>query len=182
MYCQGSFWRSSSFLRSKDALERLAAVSGAVIMVVVLASSGLMRDRFELAFTEMQRADAEKMTSVGNRIYLYKITPQLIAEAPARPWDGLLPFRDLPLCEYPPQGCHGWISWHPHNQFLLFFAADHGALGFAAYLFLLISMAWMARQTADPEIRVLLIGLAALRRQQLDQCVLVERTREPPLT
>jgi len=139
----------------------LAAVSGAVIMVVVLASSGLMRDRFELAFTEMQRADAEKMTSVGNRIYLYKITPQLIAEAPLL-GHGTGSYHSE-ICRFVniPQGCHGWISWHPHNQFL-FFAADHGALGFAAYLFLLISMAWMARQTADPEIRVLLIGLAAL--------------------
>ena len=139
----------------------LAAVLGAASMVVVLASSALMRDRFELAFKEMQRADLEQMTSVGNRIYLYKITPQLIAEKPLI-GHGTGSYHSE-ICRFVkiPQGCHGWISWHPHNQFL-FFAADHGALGFSAYLFLLISMVWMARHTADSETKILLIGLAAL--------------------
>lgn len=149
------------FSALKGRMMWLSAIIGAAVMVAGLASSGLMRDRFELALHEIQRANTDKLTSVGNRIYLYKITPQLIEEKPLI-GHGTGSYHSE-ICRFVdvPQGCHGWINWHPHNQFL-FFAAEHGALGFLAYLSLLLSMVWMARQTSDPEARVLLIGLAAL--------------------
>ena len=139
----------------------IAATLGTGLVVGVLASSGLVRERFILAYEEVQGIDQEKYTSIGNRVYLYKITPLLIAEKPIL-GHGTGAYHSE-ICRFVdiPEGCHGWIHWHPHNQFL-YFAADHGLLGLAVYLFMLASMVWLARKAENDEARVLLIGLAAL--------------------
>lgn len=142
-----------------------AAVGGLALGVAALsltmASSQLMQDRFRLALDEAQRMDMTQVTSIGNRLYLYQTTPKLIAE---KPWLGhgtgayhqeICRLVDIPL------GCHGVISWHPHNQFL-FFAADHGALGLLLYLSMITAMGFMAYRSGDSETRMLLGGLAAL--------------------
>ncbi|MFN9727380.1 O-antigen ligase family protein [Acidovorax sp.] len=139
----------------------IAAILGACLTAGILVSSDLVRERVLLAYTEVQRSGQEQATSVGNRMYLYQITPELIAEKPLI-GHGTGAYHSE-ICRFVdiPQGCHGWINWHPHNQYL-YFAADHGLLGFAAYVFMLLSMVWLARRAASPETRVLLIGLAAL--------------------
>lgn len=149
------------FTALKGRIVWFAAAIGVLVMVVGLASSGLMRDRFLLAIDEIQRSDIDKVTSVGNRIYLYKITPLLIAEKPLLGHGTGSYHSEICRLADTPQGCHDWIHWHPHNQFL-FFGAEHGVLGLLAYLALLASLVWVAYQTVDPETRVLLIGLAAL--------------------
>lgn len=138
-----------------------AAILGACLTAGVLVSSDLVRERVVLAYTEVVRANEEKATSIGNRVYLYRITPLLAAEEPLL-GHGTGAYHSQ-ICRFVdiPEGCHGWITWHPHNQFL-FFAADHGIPGFAAYIFLLLGMVWLARRAQAPEARVLLIGLAAL--------------------
>lgn len=140
----------------------LAALAlGAVALGLTLASSSLMQDRFRLAFEEAVHVDADKMTSIGNRVYLYKITPKLIADKPFFGHGTGAYHREICRFADTPQGCHEWINWHPHNQFL-FFTADHGILGLIAYLSLIFAMAWMAYQSSDRETRLLLGGLVSL--------------------
>lgn len=139
----------------------LAVLGAMMVLALVYASSPLMRDRVEKAQEEIARIQEDKYTSIGNRLYLYQITPKLIAAKPIL-GHGTGAFH-TEICRFvdTPPGCHGWINWHPHNQFL-FFAADHGILGLLAYLALLVSMGWVAYRSADPEAATLLGGLLVL--------------------
>ena len=139
-----------------------AAVLGTLlVLALVYASSPLMRDRVVKAQDEIARIQEDKYTSIGNRLYLYQITPKLIAAKPML-GHGTGAFH-TEICRFvdTPPGCHGWINWHPHNQFL-FFAADHGILGLLAYGALLASMGWVAYRSTDPEAATLLGGLLVL--------------------
>jgi O-antigen ligase len=138
-----------------------AALGALIVVAMVYASSPLVRDRVAKGIDEVSRIQDDKNTSLGNRLYSYQITPQLIAEKPLL-GHGTGAYH-TEVCRFvdTPPGCHGWISWHPHNQFL-YFAVDHGALGLLAYLALLISMCWVAYRSADHEAGTLLGGLTVL--------------------
>ena len=139
----------------------LTLILATALMLLALFSSGHMRDRFTLAVEEAQRVDQDRFTSIGNRVYLYKTVPALIAQKPLLGHGTGAYHGEICRMASTEQGCHIWVKWHPHNQFL-FFAADHGALGLMAYLALLGSLLWRAGRTTDPQTRVLLIGLTGL--------------------
>lgn len=139
----------------------LSAIAALLVISLAYASSSLMRERVAKAVDEISSIEDDKYTSIGNRLYLYDITPDMIADKPLL-GHGTGAYH-TEICRYvdTPLGCHGWINWHPHNQFL-FFAADHGLIGLLVYLTMLASMAWVAYRTLDQEAGVLLGGLTVL--------------------
>jgi hypothetical protein len=138
-----------------------SAIAALLVLSLSYASSSLMRERVSKAVDEISRIQEDKYTSIGNRVYLYDITPDMIADKPLL-GHGTGAYH-TEICRYvdTPPGCHGWINWHPHNQFL-FFAADHGLLGLMAYLAMLAAMAWVGYRTPDREAGVMLGGLTVL--------------------
>jgi len=133
-----------------------------MVLVIVLAfgSSNMLQNRFSQAVTEAQRSDVDNMTSIGHRLYNYKITPELIAEKPFL-GHGTGAYH-TEICRFvgQPEWCP-IFSWHPHNQYL-FFAADHGLLGVALYLILIFSIYRVAMQSPNLEARLLLCALVSI--------------------
>jgi len=133
-----------------------------MVMVLGLAygSSSILQGRFSQAVTEVQRSDVDNMTSIGHRLYNYKITPKLIDEKPFL-GHGTGAYH-AEICRFvgKPEWCP-IFSWHPHNQYL-FFVADHGLLGVGLYIFLLFSLYRTAMKSPDLEARFLLCTLASI--------------------
>lgn len=138
-----------------------SALAALIVLTMAYGSSPLMRDRVAKGVDEVTRIQDDKYTSVGNRLYLYQITPRMIAEKPLL-GHGTGAYH-TEICRFvdTPPGCHGWINWHPHNQFL-FLTADHGLVGLLVYLGFLACMGWVAYRSADRESGVLLGGLLVL--------------------
>jgi O-antigen ligase len=138
-----------------------SVMSALLVLCLAYASSSPMRERVAKAVDEIGHFQVDKYTSIGTRLYMYDITPDMIADKPLL-GHGTGAYH-TEICRYAvtPPSCQGWLNWHPHNQFL-FFAADHGLLGLMAYLILLAAMAWVAYRTPDREAGVLLGGLTVL--------------------
>ena len=100
----------------------------------VLASSGLVRERFILAYEEVQNRSG-KYTSIGNRVYYTKILRYLSPKNPTRPAPGPGPittrFAVLWISRRMP-----WlqIGHCPSRPISCTSPADHGLLGLAVYL------------------------------------------------
>ena len=139
----------------------LGAVIGTILIIgLTFWTSSLMQDRFSMAVVEARRYDIDKMTSIGHRLYNYKITSELIFEKP---------FFGHGTGAYHTEICRfverqEWcpiFNWHPHNQYLLF-GADHGVLGVSIYLFLLLTLYRAALKTENFESKVLLFSLVSM--------------------
>jgi O-antigen ligase len=108
------------------------------ILIGLLSSSNMLRDRFELGMQELLKRDVNNETSIGHRAYNYKITPTLIAKNPIVGHGTGAYHTEICTVMSDPQRCDEF-SWHPHNQFL-FFGADHGLVGMFLYMALIVSL------------------------------------------
>lgn len=125
------------------------------LIIGVLLSSTLMRDRIALGWSEFSKRDVDVMSSIGHRSYNYKTVPQMIAERPLI-GHGTGAYH-TEICRFLDH--YDWCDtfrWHPHNQYL-FFGADHGLLGIFLYLMLLASLYRMALLGDDVNIKIWLI-------------------------
>lgn len=139
----------------------LSALLGVILIIgIAFGSSSLLQDRFSLALVEAQRHDIDNMTSIGHRLYNYKITPDLIAEKPLF-GHGTGSYH-TEICRFVErqEWCQ-FFDWHPHNQFL-FFGADHGLLGVALYVFLLLSLYRAALKSPNAEAKLLLCSVTSI--------------------
>ncbi len=129
------------------------------IAALVLTSSS-MQSRWNLAIAEAEQSDSNKETSIGHRLYNYKITPQLIAEAPIF-GHGTAAYHDE-ICKFvqPADRC-SIFNRHPHNQFL-FIGADHGILGILLYSLLIVFLFYAAKKSFQPHARLLLYAFASI--------------------
>lgn len=139
----------------------LFAVTGVVVAgALTLAASDILQSRFTQALEEARMSDVNNESSIGHRLYNYKTTPKLIAEAPLfGHGTGAYHVEICRILDRPEQ-CEVF-GWHPHNQFL-FLAADHGLLGAALYLALIVGMLATALRSKDKTARALLAVLAAV--------------------
>lgn len=134
---------------------------GVVLLITVaFGSSTMLQSRFNQAIDEAQRHDDDPMSSIGHRLYNYKITPQLIAEKPLFGHGTGAYHTEICRLVEKPEWCE-IFRWHPHNQFL-FFGADHGLLGIAVYGLLILMIYRTALRSPDRDAKVLLFALASI--------------------
>ena len=139
----------------------LFSVTGVVLAgALTLAASDILQSRFTQALEEARMSDVNNESSIGHRLYNYKTTPKLIAEAPLF-GHGTGAYHEE-ICRFVERAeqCEVF-GWHPHNQFL-FLAADHGLLGAALYLALIVGMVVTARRSKDRTASALLTVLATV--------------------
>jgi O-antigen ligase len=108
-----------------------------VLMVVLFASSPLLRERVLSAFTEFRLyfEGGVVSTSIGARLDMWKNAWEMFVASPL--WGhGTGGYRVYSLEYYNDVGQCSVSCVHPHNQFL-FFAAEHGLVGVLAYVWLL---------------------------------------------
>jgi O-antigen ligase len=131
-----------------------------LVLGVAFGTSSLLQDRFNLALLEAQRHDIDNMSSVGHRLYNYKITPNLIAEKPLL-GHGTGAYH-TEICRFVERKdfCK-FFEWHPHNQFL-FFAADHGLIGVLLYTLFILGVYRAALKSPNREARLLLCSIASM--------------------
>jgi O-antigen ligase len=145
-------------LRGRALLTGIAVCAAA--LALTLWASDVMRARFVQGWEEAQRHEVDKVSSIGHRLNNYKTTTQLIAEKPVLgSGTGAYHTAICPFIEAPAQ-CD-FFAWHPHNQFL-FFAADHGLVGLALYLGLIVAVATAGWRSPDPLFMVITVGFAVL--------------------
>jgi O-antigen ligase len=142
-----------------SALKRLGAGAGmALLAVVVLASSPVVRERMMLGVSEMEAKDqgGSTTTSMGQRVIYARNTLQLITERPLFGY-GTGAFGEIYGRKVDGRpGMEGLKIHDPHNQYLNI-ATEHGLLG------LLVFLAFVAsafRQRCSQPYR--LLGLAVL--------------------
>lgn len=131
-----------------------------LVLGLAFGTSSLLQDRFSLALVEAQRHDIDNTTSIGHRLYNYKITPKLIFEKPLL-GHGTGAYH-TEICRFVERD--GWCkfyNWHPHNQFL-FFAADHGLLGVSLYILFLFNLYLAALKSPNAEAKLLLISITSI--------------------
>jgi O-antigen ligase len=134
---------------------------GVVLLITVaFGSSTMLQSRFNQAIDEAQRHDDDPMSSIGHRLYNYKITPQLIAEKPLFGHGTGAYHTEICRLVEKPEWCE-IFRWHPHNQFL-FFGADHGLLGVAVYGLLILMLYRTALRSPDRDAKVFLFALASI--------------------
>lgn len=131
-----------------------------MVLGLAIGSSSMIQDRFSLAAQEVQRHDVDNMSSIGHRLYNYKITPKLIAEKPIF-GHGTGAYH-TEICRFieKPEWCP-IFSWHPHNQFL-FIGADHGFLGISLYVLLILSLYHAALKSDNTETKFLLFSITSI--------------------
>lgn len=130
------------------------------LITVAFGTSTVLQSRFTQAMEEAQRHDVDQMSSIGHRLYNYKITPQLIAEKPFFGHGTGAYHTEICRWVEKPEWCE-IFRWHPHNQFL-FFGADHGFLGIALYVLLILMLYKTALRSPSREAKVLLFALTSV--------------------
>ena len=136
-------------------------ILGALVIGIAVAAltSATMQQRVKQAVVEAKAYERMEITSIGGRINFWKKTWQLVQERPLTGW-GTGSYHDQ-WCRVAgtPEWCR-FGRWHPHNQFL-FFWAEHGLPGLLLFAGLLLAPAWAARYAPAAQ-RPLLIGFFAL--------------------
>lgn len=139
--------------------KRLAwASSATLLMLAVLASSPLVRERVAQGIDEAAtwRQKTEGFTSIGIRVAFLRNTLELIAERPLIGYGtGAFETAYNRMVKGRP-GMEGMPSHDPHNQFLKI-AAEHGLLGLAVFLALLVSA--FRQRGVPPPYRLLGLGV-----------------------
>jgi O-antigen ligase len=116
-----------------------------------------MQQRFELAWTEAENHHTDITSSIGHRLYNYKIVLTLIRERPLQGWGTGSYDRESCRLIVDPAQC-AVFGWHPHDQYL-FFWVENGLPGLLVYLWLIAAIVRVGRTRAGPE-RCLVYGLA----------------------
>lgn len=132
----------------------------ALTIALAFASSSMLQDRFRQAVEEAQRHEVDQVSSIGHRLYNYKITPQLIAEKPLFGYGTGAYHTEICRFIEKKELCSSY-NWHTHNQFLLL-GADHGILGMALYVLLIFSLYRTALRSPNLEAKVLLGALTSI--------------------
>jgi len=149
----------AAFLFARIGLRR-ALVAVPILLIglgALLMTSDVMLSRFQKATTELQNIDNDRFSSIGHRAYNYKTTPRLIAERPLLGRGTGAYHTEICRVLDDPNDC-ATFRWHSHNQFL-FFGADHGLVGIAFYILLIISAARVAWRSQSQPHRLMLFGL-----------------------
>jgi len=149
----------AAFLFARIGLRR-ALVAVPILLIglgALLMTSDAMLSRFQQATTQLQNIDNDRSSSIGHRAYNYKTTPRLIAERPLLGHGTGAYHTEICRVLDDPKDC-ATFRWHSHNQFL-FFGADHGLVGIAFYILLIISAARVAWRSQSQPHRLMLFGL-----------------------
>jgi O-antigen ligase len=139
---------------------RRALVAVPILLIGVgalLMTSDVMLSRFQQATTQLQNIDNDRFSSIGHRAYNYKTTPRLIAERPLLGHGTGAYHTEICRVLDDPKDC-ATFRWHSHNQFL-FFGVDHGLIGIAFYILLILSAARVAWRSQSQPHRLMLFGL-----------------------
>ena len=130
------------------------------VLVAILSSSDILRGRFDQGFQEFAQRNNDNFSSIGHRLYNYKITPHLIAQKPIIGHGTGAYHKEICKVVDKPEWCPTY-SWHPHNQFL-FFGADHGFIGMLVYLALILSLFRLAFQARNSKPGMQLIAFTSI--------------------
>lgn len=129
----------------------------AAALLAGLFGSRTMEARYQQAWVEIKNHNTDIHSSVGHRLYNYKIVLELIRERPLQGWGtGSYDHESCRLIVTPADCAE--FGWHPHNQYL-FFWLENGLPGLLAYLFLIFRLVRYGRACAAPD-RLLVLGLA----------------------
>jgi O-antigen ligase len=141
-------------------MKRLAWASAATLLALaVLASSPVVRERVAQGVDEaLTYRQAREKTSIGLRVAFLRNTLELIAERPVIGYGtGAFEVAYTRHVQGRP-GMDGMPTHDPHNQFLKI-AAEHGLIGLAVFLALLVSA--FRQRGAPPPYRLLGLGVLA---------------------
>lgn len=130
----------------------LAIGAVACVLVSSLASSARVQQRVDMAVQELQNSDAMEITSIGGRFNFWKYTLEMALEKPIQGW-GTGSYHSQWCNHVTVEGWCGFGRWHPHNQYL-FFWMEHGILGVALFVLLVLSPIWMTRSMPEPQRRM----------------------------
>ena len=128
-------------------------------IAVAALTSITLQQRVQEAVAEAQAYERMEITSIGGRINFWKKTWQLVQERPLTGWGTGSYHGQWCRVAGTPEWCQ-FGHWHPHNQFL-FFWAEHGLPGLLLFAGLLLALAWAARHAPAAQ-RPLLMGFFAL--------------------
>ena len=132
----------------------LLLISAGTLLVV---ASPLMMLRIQQAFAEIANYQAFERTSLGLRMDMWRLALQTFVNHPAF-GAGNGTYHQIAAQHF---GYCSETCIHPHNQYL-FFAMEYGVLGLLAFLWLLWSLAHMARRSMHPERSILFATTAVL--------------------
>ncbi|MGB4346533.1 MAG: O-antigen ligase family protein, partial [Burkholderiaceae bacterium] len=137
------------------------ALAGIIIIsIIAIGSSSIIQNRLITAYEEAQRNETDHTSSIGHRLYNYKLTPPLILEKPILGHGtGSYHIEVCKLIEN--KDLCPMFSWHPHNQFL-FFGVDHGIIGIILYIFLIFSLYYIAFKSINYNAKILLFPLTTI--------------------
>ena len=136
----------------------LFAVGALGLVVALLATSSLARQRITQALDEMQTYEQEQtLTSMGLRMFFWKNTAVMIAERPLFGY-GTGAFEEAYRRQIKGRsGMAGTVTGDPHNQFMKI-AAEQGLAGLAVFLAFLAAA--LAQRPSTPY-RLLGLGVLA---------------------
>jgi len=140
---------------------RVVALIGIVVtMAIAIGSSSIINMRITKAIEEAQRHDVDNVSSIGHRLYNFRTTYDLILDKPLF-GHGTGGYH-TEVCRFlkTSDSCERY-NWHPHNQFL-FFGADHGFIGIALYVLLILSLYYVALRSPNLDARVWLCSLTSM--------------------
>jgi len=115
-----------------------------LVAVVLVYSSGGLRDRVALAVQEARSSHQEDFTSIGQRLYFAEKTWSLIQEKPVLGWGTGAYHEQFCRVATNPAWCDAG-KFHPHNQ-LLFIWVEHGSIGLGILLFMILLPVFNVRQ------------------------------------
>jgi O-antigen ligase len=154
-------WLSYFFFTMRGWKLLIASLALATLSWASYVTSDHLKSRFHLAISEARHAEGDRLTSIGQRLYIYQTTPAMIMDRPVF-GHGTGAYH-AGICQYidPPDQC-AIFNWHPHNQFL-FFAVDHGIIGGSIYFAFLLGLFVVAlRSRAQASSRVMLFAFAVM--------------------
>ncbi len=150
-------WMAGQFKGRKLAL--------ALALLVALAgiatwTSSAMTSRIQKAVTEAEHSEDNRKSSIGHRLYNYKVTLQMIAAAPVI-GHGTASFH-TEFCNYmeDPADCLRY-AWHPHNQFLMM-GAEYGIIGLGLYILMILMLVHAGWRSPDKNSAALMYGFAGI--------------------
>ncbi len=136
-------------------LALLVAVGG-----IAIWTSSAMTQRIQKGIAEAEHSEDNRVTSIGHRLYNYKITLQMMAAAPII-GHGTASFH-TEFCKFmeDPTDCLRY-AWHPHNQFLMM-GAEHGIAGLGLYILMILMLVQAGRRSPDNNSAALMYGLVGI--------------------
>lgn len=132
----------------------------AVILAAAVGSSATFKSRMASAFQDVVAyAQGQKPSSQGVRLEIYALTTEIIAEKPLT-GHGIATWEPLYAKLASERATYAFAT--PHNEYLLY-AAEMGALGVAALLWIWLTQLLVAWRMPDAEgMPLLMLGLAIM--------------------